>query len=119
MAGRRYINAVTVDNPLSTRKLYGRPCRFHGAGLRETTGTANALVIFHNGESASDPASLPFAFSPGQTIRDWFGESGIWFDDGVFIEVVSGSITGCVFLSELAADVFAETDIGDAMMGRG
>lgn len=69
-----------------------------GYALRETTGAAAATVIIRNGTDATGEELVPVTLTAGESARDWFGARGPSFDQGVFVDVLSGSVAGAIFL---------------------
>jgi len=69
-----------------------------GYALRETTGAAGATVILRNGTDATGEEIVPVTLAAGESTRDWFGARGPSFDQGVYVDVVTGAIAGAVFL---------------------
>lgn len=69
-----------------------------GYALRETTGTDTATVILRDGPDAAGDELVPITLAAGESVRDWFGERGPSFVDGVFVDVTSGSVAGALFL---------------------
>ena len=69
-----------------------------GYAVRETTGAAAATVILRNGTDATGEEIVPVTLAAGESVRDWFGARGPSFDQGVFVDVVTGDIAGAIFL---------------------
>lgn len=71
---------------------------YRGLTVRETTGTAGAVVRVYDNASAAAGTLL-------QTVSLGNGESfnalhaiGIWAADGIYVEVESGAIEGAVYV---------------------
>lgn len=105
MADLRRVTPIAIDAPFSDRQLYGRMCRVHGFAVAETTGAATASFTLRNGSGTGGVAAVPVNLAASESAREWWGESGVMFDDGVFLDTVSGSVTGSVWISEEASDV--------------
>lgn len=103
----RRIIPIGIDSTRPSAALYGRACRVHGFAFAETTGLAVAQLVLVNGSSATSGGQLPVNINASGSAREWFGESGITFDDGVFLSNVAGTWSGSVFISEREADVSA------------
>lgn len=73
----------------------------YGFGLRETTGTAAARVDVYNGNDTGGILIAPIDLNPGQSVRDVLGPSGVGCDMGVFVNIVSGSVAGSIWVDEL------------------
>lgn len=70
---------------------------FRGFTVRETAAAA-AVVVVHDGPSATGAvlAAITLPASGSLTVMD---PEGVFFADGVFVEVVSGAVSGSVFVS--------------------
>lgn len=75
-----------------------------GLAIRETSGTASALVNIYSGTDNTGTLLVPIALAPGESARETFGPSGIG-QSGVgtnitnlFVEVASGAVAGSVFV---------------------
>ncbi len=87
--------ARAVNVPASgTQQLVTGPGVYQGASIRETAGAAAVVRIWDNTSAAgtliaaaSFPANGNFVDNPG---------NGVFFAIGVFVEVVSGAVQGCV-----------------------
>lgn len=67
--------------------------RLMGFTAKETTGTAGASFLFHNGTGTGDPATTaPIDLVPGESTREWFGNDGIASANGIYLERVSGDV---------------------------
>ena len=111
--GRSRIFPIPLDNVLASKQLYNRPCLVHGIGVKETTGTTAAVFNLRGGSGTSGILGLPYTLSGGQSVREWFGEAGLTFVEGLFLEVVTGTVTGCVWVSDHEAKLVAELDLHD------
>lgn len=69
-----------------------------GYALRETTGAATALVVLRDGRDTFGDELIGISLAQGESVRDWFGARGPTFDEGVYVDVVSGSVAGALFL---------------------
>lgn len=69
---------------------------FRGYTVRETAGAA-ATVRIHDGASATGVllATIALTANQSQTVLDG---AGVYFDGGVFVEVVTGTVEGSVFV---------------------
>ena len=76
--------------------------RIVGYALKETTGTATAEIDLIDGKNATDgDLIIPITLAPGESVRDWFGPAGVSFVAGLIASVVSGSISGTVWLGRI------------------
>ena len=67
----------------------------------ETTGTAPASLVLVNGQDATGTIVVPVTLTAGQSTRDYLAGGGVLFDSGVFLRVVSGSVSGSVWVVPL------------------
>lgn len=72
---------------------------FVGWAIRETSGVNPALVYLLDGADDAGIVIVPIALAPGESTRDWFGDSGINFGErGLRLRIAAGAIEGAVFL---------------------
>lgn len=71
------------------------PGQIAGYSIRETAG-ARAVLRFRNGPETDREQNilLTISLAAGESARDWFMPTGIPFDLGLYVEVVSGTIEG-------------------------
>lgn len=95
----RGARAVPIGTGLSTRPTSSAG-RLAGWNLRETTGAAGAVVRLWNGRELGAAVLLATIGLPsGATDTHHFPGGGINVDDqGVIVELVSGSVEGVIFL---------------------
>lgn len=78
-----------------------RPSTTNGAmvgyALRETTGTTAAVVEIREG-AVDGPLLFPLTLAPGESVRDWLAPGGVSYGGGLWVNVVSGTVDGAVFL---------------------
>lgn len=68
-----------------------------GFAVRETAGAA-AVFRLRDGMDASAPIVLPVALAAGESRSDYLPFSGgIRFRQGIYVEIVSGSVEGTLF----------------------
>lgn len=77
------------------------PGRLVGWSIRETTGSATAVVRFRNGTDALQPLIGCVDLAAGGTSTQYFGP-GVSYTEGLYVETLSGSFEGAVYLG--AAD---------------
>ena len=106
-ADLRRIITIDIGAVAGSRQLYGRACRVHGFAVAESTGAATAAFVLRNGTSDAGEATVPVNLVASESAREYWGESGISFTEGLHYTLVSGSVVGTVWVSELAGDVSA------------
>jgi len=100
-----------VQAPTPTREV-GQPFPFQiscpvyfadgylaGVNVRETSGTATALVNLRDGGDSGGRVILSYALSAGQGVFDWVLPGGIPFARGLYVEVASGTVTGTAYVA--------------------
>jgi hypothetical protein len=70
-----------------------------GYALRETSGGTPAIVRLLDGFDATGDLLLPISLTGAESVRDWFLPAGISFGTGLFVQVVSGTVEGVVFMA--------------------
>lgn len=68
-----------------------------GYSFRETSGTAAAVLRVRAGFNATANLIASVSLVAGESVRDYFGESGLRADTGLYVEVVSGVVEGSVW----------------------
>ena len=72
---------------------------YRGFSIMETTGNAPAVVrIYDNSSAASGTVLEQISLLPGESAREWY-DSGVLTGNGVYVDVVSGSVAGSVRVS--------------------
>ena|SRR6185437_3108395 len=71
--------------------------RIAGYSLHETSG-ATALVKLHDGNDAAADLVAVISLVANESPRAWMLPGGIAFSNGLFVNVVSGSIEGVIYL---------------------
>lgn len=90
------INTGIVHNPA----VAGSVAKLYGWSVREAAGSpAVATVIVHAGTDASGPAIGEIELAANGASTEWFGPQGVQMRDGIFVEVVAGTVEGVVFHS--------------------
>jgi len=65
---------------------------------RETTGVGSAVYRFWDGSSTGGMLILPVSLTPGQSTRDTFTHHILPYRQGLFFQLVSGTIEGLVIV---------------------
>lgn len=69
-----------------------------GWALKETTGAAPAVANLWDGTANNGLLIAPINLAANESTRDWFGELGVSFVRGLFVEVTSGSVSGALWV---------------------
>ena len=93
------ITPATTAVAVAAGQLVTGPGRIAGLALSETTGTAGARINVHDGTSAAGMILAPITLAANESIRDTFSDQGFTFTTGLFVEVVTGSVNGALFVS--------------------
>lgn len=98
--GRGVPYAVPVPADGADHILSGRACRVIGWSLRESTGTANAVVRLFNGTTNNGEQVAEIGMGAGMSDHADIAEGGLWCNAGLFLNVVSGQVRGAVWIRE-------------------
>lgn len=72
-------------------------CQYQGFSLKETTGSTPAAVrIWNHASAASGTLLEEITLGAGESAREFYPNGGIQADLGLYIQVVSGAISGVV-----------------------
>lgn len=81
-------------------KMYdvgGDGCRYYGITVRETSGSAAAVLRIRAGTSAADGVILDtIRLAPGESRGEWYGPQGIACPSDLWEDWVSGAYEGTV-----------------------
>lgn len=85
---------MVVTNVTASAAVLNRVGTYHGFSLRETTGSAAALVrVFDDPDSANGTVLDEIALSAGESAREYYSP-GLPALTGVYYQLVSGAATG-------------------------
>lgn len=70
-----------------------------GVNVRETTGTAPALVHLRDGGDIGGNIIASYSLAAGESARDWLLPGGIPFTRGLYVEIASGTATGIAYVA--------------------
>lgn len=89
-----FANAVALtgsDQVVAAGRTY-----YRGFSIRETSGSASAVVrIYDHASAASGTVLDEISLVAGESAREWY-EGGVWAANGVYVDVVSGAVAGSV-----------------------
>jgi hypothetical protein len=88
---------ATVSPAYSSGLVMGGRGVLRGYSFRETSGTAPAVLRILGGIDAFGALIATVALSPGESVRDYFGESGLRTNIGLYLQLVSGVVEGSVW----------------------
>lgn len=84
---------VTADRQLTT---FGGT--YMGHSVKEPTDAAGASVELYDGTGVSGQLFLPLTLVANESTRDWYPLPGIPIDSGIFLHVINGEVSGCIYL---------------------
>src|SRR3954451_20490977 len=86
--------AVAVSGSGAARASNGI---YRGFSFRNTSGAVAAQVdIYDNASAASGTLLDSIALAAGESAREWYDDGGLWVENGIYVNVVSGAVTGSV-----------------------
>ena len=88
---------IPFDTLTADKKLAGGLLIVTGWAFKEMTNSAGAAFNIIDGQDASGRLVAPITLVTNESIRDLTGDGGLAFESGIFIHVVSGSISGTVW----------------------
>jgi hypothetical protein len=85
----------------ASQRLSASIGRLAGFSFTETTAVqgATAKVRLHDGIDVNGDTLMTITLGANESAREWFLPQGISFETGLYVEVISGSIEGTVFLA--------------------
>lgn len=70
---------------------------YMGFNFTETTGLAGAHIrVYDNTSAASGTLLESVKLAAGESVSDWYGPNGIRCANGIYVDVVTGSVEGGV-----------------------
>lgn len=94
VAGRPYLVQWAATG--TSQSLVQRSRRLLWISVRETTGTAAAVVRLLDSTGAGGGIVATLALAAGGSVAYWLGPQGIPCDAGVYLDAVSGSTEGAI-----------------------
>lgn len=67
---------------------------YRGITLRETAGATAVCVLYDNASAASGTILDAFSLAANASVS--FVHDGIWAENGIFVDIVSGTLAGSV-----------------------
>jgi hypothetical protein len=94
-----HIAATTVGGQFITRE-----CRLYGWAFEETTGSAPAKCDLYDGTTTGGQTIVPITLLANESTRDIWGKPGIVVGNGIFLNVLSGSVRATVYVLPLTEE---------------
>lgn len=79
-----------------SQSLASAGVRIFNLSVKETTNAAGASFEILDGGQPTANVILEYTLVANESVRDFFGEKGIRVENGVYLNVISGSIKGNV-----------------------
>lgn len=76
--------------------LIAVPSLFFGWSLKNVSGSATAAIDIYDSTGAQGTPVFPIDFAANETNREWFGDRGILFQSGIYLNVTSGEVKGSI-----------------------
>ena len=92
------VPAQPENVPTASASLISGRVLVFGYAVAETTGSATAALRLRDGTASSGTRILPIHLAANESVRDWFGPNGIVYQQGIYVEVVSGAIEGSIWI---------------------
>ena len=90
--------SVAIPTTTTDVQILGGMCLLMGWAFVETTGSAAATFDLYDGVGSGGQLVAPLSLSSGQSTRDLMTGSGIEIRGGLFLDMLTGSIKGAVWL---------------------
>lgn len=74
--------------------VVARRAIYLGFSLRETAGSTATLRVYDNASAASGTIIDSIQLSANESAREWYGPDGILVTNGIYVDVVSGTVEG-------------------------
>jgi hypothetical protein len=72
------------------------PGVYRGFAIRETAGAVATIQIYDNASAATGTLLDTIRLAANESAREWYGNDGIWFQNGVYVKIVAGTVEGSV-----------------------
>lgn len=86
-------NAVALTG--SDQAVAATRTMYRGFSIRETSGSATAVVRIYDNTAASGTILEEISLNAGESAREYY-LAGVWAMTGVYVDVVSGAVAGSV-----------------------
>lgn len=93
---------VPFDTTTVDVDVYRGAAILHGWGWQEPTNVTPAKFTLTDGPGG--PVILPVTLAINQSVRDWLAGTGIYVRTGLTIHMVSGSLSGALWIRPIRGD---------------
>jgi len=80
----------------ANQALSGTQAVYAGYSIRETAGAAARVRIWDNASAASGTILETIGLTGLASSWSWLGPEGLWAVNGIFVEVVAGTVEGSI-----------------------
>lgn len=101
------IDPIHIATTTVGQQFITRGGRLYGWGFEETTGTTPALCSLIDGTNAGGQTIVPISLLANESTRDFFGKPGLRVRNGVFLNVISGSVRATIWMLGLSDEEIA------------
>ena len=84
--------------PFAAGVLVSHAGYYVGYSLRETAGAVATVRLWNNASAASGTLVATIALVASASRDFAVPDDGVWFDLGLFVEVVAGTVEGAIYL---------------------
>lgn len=98
---KRTVYAVAFPSGGASQVMMAGDIKIHGWAWVETTGGAAATINLFDGGNNGGTLLAPITLTAGQSTRDVLNELGLDVLNGLFVEVVAGSVRGSVWIEDV------------------
>ena len=93
------LNAIQILTGTPSTPLIRGSVRLFWQSFRETTGLTGATIRLRNGNDASGKFLETITLVANESTREQLGDNGIPFHEGIYYELVSGTIEGVLLVA--------------------
>src|SRR5487761_1489348 len=89
---------IPIPTDTASRVLASGRYLLYGWSLRETTGAAAASLDLYDGGGAGGTLAGSVGLASGGSSVAWFGENAILLEQGLYLDMLSGSVQGAFYV---------------------
>lgn len=87
---------ISIPARTTDQKLEARAGRITWYSFAETTGAAPASFVLYDGNDTTGSIVMPVNLLANESTREYTGHEGVPYMGGLYLHIISGSITGAV-----------------------
>lgn len=100
----RPVRVLPIPTLTAGRNLIARGTLIFGWAFQETTAAAPATLALIDGNDQNGALAVPITLTANQSTRDIFGQPGLYFESGPYLQIVTGSIQGALWYVDATAE---------------